>query len=160
IPLFGGGSHDGRGWRMVGGRWRPGVHECFQPRRTRGRRPMGGSHQRWRRRPDLCRAGSRRGRLCLHSRALPRDILMCEFLIRTQPPGAPIVVTTPLAYEGVEYILRQTFPPHTSAPSFVMGISGPQLGSREERPNEANSIGYDEQMTFAQVTGQDANEGG
>lgn len=90
---------------------------------------------------------------------------MGEFLVSLESPqrgrSRELALPNILHFEGVRYILRQLFPPYDTAPTFIIGLAGPTLRSRESRPNQApGTVEYDERLTFAQCTDGDANEGG
>jgi hypothetical protein len=66
-----------------------------------------------------------------------------------------------LAYEGIEYVCRQLFPPYQAAMTFALGMAGPTARAREMRPNEAaGDVPFGPKLTFAHCTDANANEGG
>ncbi|MBL8879397.1 MAG: hypothetical protein JNG88_09790 [Phycisphaerales bacterium] len=65
-----------------------------------------------------------------------------------------------LAHEGARYVLRQIFPPYDSAMTFQLGICGVNTGYPDYRPNPGGGGGFGPDLTFAQVTDANANEGG
>ncbi|MBW7905267.1 MAG: hypothetical protein LC135_05495 [Phycisphaerae bacterium] len=62
-----------------------------------------------------------------------------------------------LAYEGLRYVLRQIFPPYDAAMTFQLGVCGATTG---DRPNPGGGATFGPELTFAQCTNANANEGG
>lgn len=66
-----------------------------------------------------------------------------------------------LANEAIEYVYRQIFPTYQDPMTFVMGVSGPNTAGPEGRPQSSGGgTPLNRKITFAQVTGTYANEGG
>jgi len=65
-----------------------------------------------------------------------------------------------LAYEGIEYVYRQLFPPYQGAMTFQMGVAGPTPSYPNDRPNLGGGVTFGPTLTFAQCTNAQANEGG
>ncbi len=93
---------------------------------------------------------------------------MGEFLIRhvDRRSGEELgrfVAPNLLAYEDMERLYHQMFPPYQAAISFNMIISG---ATDEGRPNEGGGVVFDHAITFSQVAGwgpggdDGANQGG
>lgn len=72
-----------------------------------------------------------------------------------------VLVPNFVCNEGVERLLRQVFPSYMSAPSYVMGLSGPNTPGPIARPQTSGGdTDLDRLITWAGVTGSGANEGG
>jgi hypothetical protein len=91
---------------------------------------------------------------------------MGEFLVRMvdRDSGgelARFAVPNLLAYEGIEHVYRQMFPPYQSGMTFVMGVSGPDTQGPSGRPQPyGGGIVLDAELTWDDVTDALANEGG
>ena len=73
---------------------------------------------------------------------------------------AHFTVPNLLAYEGIEYVYRQLFPPYQGAMTFQIGVAGPTLSYPNDRPNTGGGVVFGPTLTFAQCTDANANEGG
>lgn len=90
---------------------------------------------------------------------------MGEFLVRIidQESGRVLsrfAVPNLIAHEGAPRILRRIFPPVGSGVTYALGVCGVTVNGAEESPNIAGGFAFDANLTFADVTGIVANEGG
>ncbi len=90
---------------------------------------------------------------------------MGEFLLRLTDleSGAELgrfAARNILAYEGIQYVLRQIFPPYQAAMTFQIGVCGATVGYPNSSPNPAGGASFGPNLTFAQCTDANANEGG
>jgi hypothetical protein len=65
-----------------------------------------------------------------------------------------------LALEGLPHLLHQVFPPYDAPLALQLGASGPTLFYPEGRPNPGGGVAFGPELTFADCTGPEANEGG
>jgi hypothetical protein len=84
---------------------------------------------------------------------------MGEFLVKFTEDGPVQTLPNTLVYEGATKILQRVFTGGDEM-SFEMGLAGPNLSSRENRPNHGGCIGHalNESLTYADVT-HDCQEG-
>ena len=90
---------------------------------------------------------------------------MGRFLVRhvdheTGAELARFALPNLLAYEGIEYVYRQVFPPYQGPMTFQMGVAGPSPSYPNDRPNSGGGVAFGPTLTFAQCTNAQANEGG
>jgi hypothetical protein len=66
-----------------------------------------------------------------------------------------------LTYEGIEHVYRQMFIPFGSAMSFAIGVAGPTLRAKEDRPNpESGTVEFGPLLEMTYCTDGGSNEGG
>ena len=65
-----------------------------------------------------------------------------------------------LAWEGIEHVYRQIFPPYDVPMNFRLGVCGATVSYPYTSPNPAGGAGFGPELTFADCTGPAANEGG
>jgi len=90
---------------------------------------------------------------------------MGEFVVRhvDRESGAELArfaVRNILAYEGIEHVYRQIFPPYDAAMTFKIGVCGATVSYPYTSPNPAGGAAFGPELTFAQCTDENANEGG
>ena len=80
---------------------------------------------------------------------------MGEFILTLgdAPHARRIVLSNRLADEGLPHLFGRIFPPYGSPANYIIGVSGRDLSSPDERPEYGvTGIDSDRHLTFANVT--------